>query len=79
VPTAEGNRRFSRLLRGVREGRRYLVTAHGRPVGRLLPPAGEDEIDHRVREAAKRELLRRLANQPVHDIGPWTRDQLYER
>jgi antitoxin (DNA-binding transcriptional repressor) of toxin-antitoxin stability system len=63
----------------VREDRRYLVTAHGRPVARLLPAAGEDEIDHRVREAAKRELLRRLDKQPVSDLGPWTRDALYER
>jgi prevent-host-death family protein len=79
VTAAEANRGFSRLLRGVREGRRYIVTAHGRPVARLLPAGGEDEIDHRVREAAKRELLRRLENQPVCDIGPWTRDELYER
>ena len=32
VSAAEANRAFSRLLRGVRAGRSYLVTAHGRPV-----------------------------------------------
>jgi prevent-host-death family protein len=79
VSAAEANRSFLRLLRGVREGRRYVVTAHGRPVARLLPVGGEDEIEHRIREAAKRELLRRLESQPVFDIGRWTGDELYER
>ena len=79
VSAAEANRSFSRLLRGVREGRRYVVTAHGKPVARLVPAGAEDEIDRRVREAAEQELLRRLERQPVCDIGRWTRDELYER
>ena len=62
----------------MREGRRYVVTAHGKPVARLVPAGAEDEIDRRVREAAK-QLLRRLERQPVCDIGRWTRDELYER
>src|SRR5271169_4888698 len=37
VSAAEANRSFSRLLRGVREGRSYVVTAHDRPIGRLEP------------------------------------------
>ena len=79
VSAAEANRSFSRLLRGVREGRRYVVTAHGKPVARLVPAGAEDEIDRRVREAAKQELLRRLERQPVCDIGRWIRDELYDR
>ena len=79
VSAAEANRSFSRLLRGVREGRRYVVTAHGKPVARLVPDGAEDEIDRRVREAAKQELLRRLERQPVCDIGRWIRDELYDR
>ena len=55
------------------------MTAHGRPVARLVPAGAEDEIDRRVRQAAKRELLWRLERQPVCDIGRWTRDELYER
>ena len=58
---------------------RAAVTAHGKPVARLVPAGAEDEIDRRVREAAKQELLRRLERQPVCDIGRWTRDELYER
>jgi prevent-host-death family protein len=79
VSAAEANRSFSRLLRGVREGRRYILTDHGRPIARLIPAGVEDEADCRVREAAKRELRRRLESQPVCDIGRWTRDELYER
>jgi prevent-host-death family protein len=79
VSAAEANRSFSWLLRGVRDGRRYVVTAHRKPVARLVPAGTEDEIDQRVREAAKEELLRRLERQPVCDIGRWTRDELYER
>jgi len=79
VTAAEANRRFSQLLRGVREGRRYLVTVHGRPVARLVPAGEDDAVDRRVREAARRALLDRVAKEPVIDIGGWTRDELYER
>jgi prevent-host-death family protein len=79
VSAAEANRQFSRLLRGVREGRRYVVTAHGRPVARLVPAAEGDPEEQQVREAALRVLLERVAKQPAIDIGRWTRDELYER
>jgi prevent-host-death family protein len=79
VSAAEANRSFSRLLRGVREGRSYVVTSHGRPIARLVPAAKEDAAERRLREAALRALLERVAKQPVIDIGRWTRDELYER
>jgi prevent-host-death family protein len=69
VSAAEADRRFSRMLRGVREGRSYLVTAHGRPIARLVS-AGEGAIEkRRVREAPSRALLDRVAKQSVIDIG----------
>jgi prevent-host-death family protein len=74
ISAAEANRRFSLLLRRVREGRSYVVTSHGRPVARIIP-AGKDE---KVRAAARETLLSRLEKQPVLNIGPWTRDELYE-
>jgi len=79
VSAAEANRSFSRLLRGVREGRSYVVISHGRPIAKLSPINHAKSADDRVREAAKRELLRRLDSQPVIDIGPWTRDELYDQ
>jgi len=78
ITAAEANRSFSRLLRGVREGNSYLVTSHGRPVARLVPPDQDDESTRRFRKAAKRALLERLAKQPALNAGPWTRDELYD-
>ena len=78
VSAAEANRSFSRLLRGVREGHSYVVTAHGRPVARLVPVDQAAETEDRFRAAARRELFRRLENQPACNIGKWTRDELYD-
>lgn len=79
VSAAEANRSFSRLLRGVREGRSYLVTAHGRPLARIIPADSRDEQIVRTRRAALETLLRRVESQPTIDIGNWTRDELYDR
>jgi prevent-host-death family protein len=74
ISAADANRNFSRLLRGVREGQTYVVTSHGQPVARIAPIDSQSQ----QREAAKKELLKRLRKQPVIDIGPWTRDELYD-
>jgi prevent-host-death family protein len=74
VSAAEANREFSKLLRGVREGNSYVVTSHGRPVAKLVP-VDQEAI---AREQARERLFERLRNQPVLDIGPWTRDELYD-
>jgi prevent-host-death family protein len=66
ISAAEANRHFSQLLRSVREGDSFLVTAHGRPVAKIVP----FDNDTTVRE--------RLRSQPTVDIGPWTRDELYD-
>jgi prevent-host-death family protein len=79
VSAAEANRSFSKLLRGVRQGRSYVVTAHGRPVARIVPAAERDETEQRVRAAAWRSLLERVKKQPIIHVGPWTRDELYDR
>lgn len=75
ISAAEANCAFSRILREVREGRSYIVTAHGRPVARILPV--DDVAAARV--AARTVLLRRLRAQGAKDVGRWTRDELYER
>lgn len=74
ISAANANRNFSRLLREVREGQSYVVTSHGRPVARIAPVDSQSQ----KREAAKAALLKRLRKQPVIDIGPWTRDELYD-
>jgi prevent-host-death family protein len=73
VSAAEANRRFSRLLRMVREGRSYVVTAHGRPVAKIVPAGASD----RTMASARAALLDRLRAQPVVDAGRWTREELY--
>jgi prevent-host-death family protein len=75
ISAAEANRSFSRLLREVREGRSYTVTAHGKPVARIVPCNAADI----ARQAARSALLTRLTNQSAIDVGPWTRDELYDR
>ncbi|MPZ41688.1 MAG: type II toxin-antitoxin system prevent-host-death family antitoxin [Rhizobiales bacterium] len=74
ISAADANRKFSLLLRGVREGRSYVVTSHGRPVARLIP-AGKHQA---MTTGARTALLSRLEKQPVIHIGRWTRDELYE-
>ena len=74
VSAADANRRFSLLLRGVREGRSYVVTSHGKPVARLVPAGQRDE----AAKSARATLLARLEKQPVLNVGPWSRDELYE-
>ncbi|MGH6677392.1 MAG: type II toxin-antitoxin system Phd/YefM family antitoxin [Bradyrhizobium sp.] len=74
ISAAEANRQFSLLLRGVREGRSYVVTSHGKPVARIVP-AGKHE---NVAAGARTTLLSRLEKQPVVQAKRWTRDELYE-
>ncbi|MCO5121136.1 MAG: type II toxin-antitoxin system prevent-host-death family antitoxin [Burkholderiaceae bacterium] len=74
VSAAEANRKFSLILRGVREGHSYVVTSHGRPVARIVPADRRESIVAGARTA----LLSRLERQPVLNAGRWTRDELYE-
>ena len=75
VSAAEANRRFSRILRNVREGHSYLVTSHGMPVARIVPARGEQA----VAAVARKALLNRLRSQPVVVVGKrWRRDELYD-
>jgi prevent-host-death family protein len=74
VSAADANRHFSRLLRSVRDGDSYVVTAHGRPVAKIIPIREDDA----VRDKARAVLLARLRSQPAIDVGRWTREELYE-
>ena len=74
VSAAEANRKFSLILRGVRDGQSYVVTSHGRPVARIVPAEKSEGVASRPRAS----LLSRLRRQPVVNAGKWTRDELYE-
>jgi prevent-host-death family protein len=75
VSAADANRSFSHLLREVRGGATFVVTAHGKPVARIVPCEAADV----TRAAARQTLLHHLRGQAATDIGPWRRDDLYER
>lgn len=74
ISAADANRKFSSLLRGVREGHTYIVTSHGTPVARIVPAGPQS----RVAASARKALLARLRRQPAVDIGRWSRQELYE-
>ena len=77
ISAADANRHFSQILRGVREdGATYVVTSHGKPVAKIVPIA--EGHDHALREAAWKKMLERWTSQPVLNIEPWTRDELYD-
>jgi prevent-host-death family protein len=72
ISAADANRKFSRLLRDVREGQSYVVTSHGRPVARIAP------VKENRPARARSSLLNRLRSERVVKIGPWKRDELYD-
>jgi prevent-host-death family protein len=74
VSAAEANRKFSKLLRAVREGKSYIVTSHGRAVARIVPV----EKNGGATQGARAALLKRLRSEPVVTVGSWSRDELYE-
>lgn len=74
IAAAEANRSFSRILREVQAGDSFVVTAHGRPVARIVPVAEAEA----KRMKAHDELLRHLATRPAVNVPPWSRDELYE-
>lgn len=74
VSAADANRKFSLILRSVREGNSYVVTSHGRPVARIVPADKRESVVSGARAA----LLSRLERQPVISAARWTRDDLYE-
>ncbi len=74
ISATDANRNFSAVLRSVSEGNCYIVTSYGKPIARIVP-AGRREA---VASIARDVLLKRLASQPVVDVGRWSRDELYE-
>jgi len=74
ISAADANRKFSRLLRDVREGQSYVVTSHGRAVARIAPMKDE----RATTASARSSLLGRLRSERVVKVGRWKRDELYE-
>lgn len=78
VTASEANRSFSKLLRAVENGERVEITSHGRKVA-VLAPAEQEPLSREQRLEALKMLKKRLAEQDFKVIGPWTREEIYER
>jgi prevent-host-death family protein len=74
VSAADANRKFSKLLRMVREGQSYVVTSHGKAVAKIVPV----EKNGGVTRGARAALVKRLRSEAIVTIGRWSRDELYE-
>ena len=74
ISAADANRKFSQLLRDVREGQSYVVTSHGKPVARIAP----FKEDQATAVRARASLLTRLRAERVVKIGRWKREDLYD-
>lgn len=75
VTAADANRKFSELLRDVRNGRTVTITVHGKSVAKMVPlDEGMTGIDE-----ARRTLLGRLKRQRAVHAGAWTRESLYDK
>ena len=78
VTATEANRNFAKLLREVGKGKRITVTSHGNPIAEISP--SENKVAAREKRlAALAELQKEWSEQPHITIGPWTRDDLYDR
>jgi prevent-host-death family protein len=75
ITASEANRQFSKILRSVGKGDSYTITSHGEPVATLAPSPAKLQKE---RERAKKRLMTWLESLPTQDIGPWTREELYD-
>ena len=78
VTATEANRSLSRLLREVARGKRVVITSHGRKEA-VMSPADQQAPTREQRLAALEKLKETWATQEHITIGPWTREELYER
>jgi prevent-host-death family protein len=74
VTASDANREFSSVLGAVRRGYNYVITAHGKPVAKIVPLSTHDAAI----SGAKAKLLARLKSQRVKNAKGWTRDDLYD-
>jgi prevent-host-death family protein len=78
VTATEANRSFSKLLRAVERGEQVEITSHGRKIA-VLSPAELKVPTREQRLKALEKLKKRWAEQEFVVVGPWTREELYER
>lgn len=78
VTATEANRNFSSLLERVKRGEVVDITSHGKTVAELRPKLPRQTSDEARRKAVQ-ELLAHLATVEAVTVGPWNRNDLYDR
>jgi prevent-host-death family protein len=79
ITAREANQRFAEVLRGVEQGREFVVTKRGRPIARIAPVAREGARTLSPEQEAAWERLKSrkfdLGGPPYYS----SRDELHER
>jgi len=86
VSAADADRRFSELLRTVKQGRSVVVTSHGKPVAKITPVVEDERAAEGARsalfarpaEGARSALFARPGTGRAVNAGRWMRDELYD-
>ena len=73
ISAAEADRQFSKILRDVRQGETIIVTWHGKPVAKIVPP--KSGVAEREKTLAR--LFARLDRQPVLNLPRISRHGMY--
>jgi prevent-host-death family protein len=73
ITATEANQNLSGVLRDVAAGTTYTVTSRGKPVAQIKPTTKKQK----GRDLT--ELIEYMKSQPIRVVGPWTREELYER
>lgn len=73
VTATEANQRFAEVLREVSAGESFAVTSRGRIVAEISPPR------KKRKNKSTAEFLAYMDSQPILVIGPWKREDLYDR
>lgn len=69
----------SRISRVAPNGEPFVRPEHGAPVARIVSIDSVTEPGREAKQLAHQRMLERLTSQPVIDVGPWTREELYDR
>lgn len=77
ITATEAKRQFSKMLRGVGQGKRYVITSRGEPVAELAAPVKRN-AGEQARRRAWQKLVKRLESQPVLNLPRITRDEMHE-
>lgn len=78
IKATEANRKFSAMLRGVRQGKRYVITSRGERVAEFVPPRQSSSAEEARRRKAWKKLKVHFEAQPALNLPHISRDEMHE-